>query len=62
MQEKLLKMTSEHRTEMASKRGRPAQLEQGGDLVGLWGTGCTNVEDCFSFFLWVFSNLHFVLK
>lgn len=29
MQEKLLKMTSEHRLEMASKRGRPTQLEQG---------------------------------
>lgn len=31
MQEKLLKMTSEHRLEMASKRGRPTQLEQGRD-------------------------------
>jgi hypothetical protein len=37
MQEKLLKMTSEHRMEMASKRGRPTQLEQGRDGGGVVG-------------------------
>ncbi|KAG0587359.1 hypothetical protein KC19_2G158900 [Ceratodon purpureus] len=34
LKEKLLKMTSEHRLEMASKRGRPTQLEQDNMEIG----------------------------
>nr|XP_024386670.1 uncharacterized protein LOC112287660 isoform X2 [Physcomitrium patens] len=34
LKEKLLKMTSEHRLEMASKRGRPTQLEQENMEIG----------------------------
>ncbi len=51
MQEKLVKMTSDYRMDMANKRGRPVQHEQGGDscwvIVGAFDVlmiGCVHLD------------------